>query len=321
MRKNGRFAVYELRLAPAIGALALLLLGGASSSARAQTVGGMQALLQALHQQDFDGGQLEGYSSPRPAEMLERLSPAIVQQLAAASATAAANPRDANAFSLRGVLALQAAHQSLYRIYWLHFAARDLEHALRLDPRDFYAHHNYAEVCFETGDVSPAMPVEHLAVTHFTEAIALNPRSARSYMGRGWAYLMIGDERRANADFAAALRLDPALRPELVKEADGVLQSRRQRRCADAMLKRMGAYIVKHDAHTRDQCNSARGYWTGSECRISTAMAPGPLLLGPRDSATGNAGIADLAAAGNCAPPPDAPDYRYSPRAGGYIVR
>ena len=59
-------------------------------------------------------------------------------------------------------------------------------------------------------------------MTAFSKAIALNPGSARSYMGRGWAYLTMNDQAHANADFSAALKLDPSLRPTLEKEVAGV---------------------------------------------------------------------------------------------------
>ncbi len=271
---------------------------------------GENLLFQALQSQGLNGG-------PSPQQMLQRVSPQVLEGLESGSVQIAQNPRNANAWVTRGAYALKAAHQSYYGVFWLHFAAKDLEHALQIDPNNYYGHHNYAEVCFEFGDSAPGMPVEHLAITHFTEAIRLNPRSARSYMGRGWAYLMIGDEARANADFQRTLQLDPSLQPELVREANGVRQARAQRGCAQATLARMGAYRVIRTARTPAQCAAARGVWINSECRSSTAMAPGPLMTDPRDSATANAGLN----AASCAPPPDASDYKYNQRLGGYVVK
>jgi tetratricopeptide (TPR) repeat protein len=172
--------------------------------------------------------------------------------------------------------------------------------------------------CFQAGDVGAAQPIMHLAVIQFTKAIALRPNSARSYMGRGWAYLMLNDGAHAQADFRKALRLDPGLRNQLVTEAKAILEKKCEGSAAAAMLQRMGAYSVNRDARTASQCAAVKGYWNGSECRISTAMAPGPLMLGPKDSVTGNARFS-----GGCAaqPNPNAPDYKYNRRAGGVFVK
>jgi hypothetical protein len=99
----------------------------------------------------------------------------------------------------------------------------------------------------------------HLAVNHFNRAIQLKPDSARTYMGRGWAYLMMDDQVHANADFQKTLQLDPSLRSELTKEATGIREKRLQKGC------------ITHK--------------------------------------------------GPCVIPKDAPDYHYSQRGGGYVVR
>ncbi len=87
-------------------------------------------------------------------------------------------------------------------------AIKDLETALRLDPRNFAAHHNYAHSAYLLG-------YDDFAVHEFTKAIALNPRSARSYMGRGFAYLEMCEFRAASPDFQKAVSLDPALRSKV----------------------------------------------------------------------------------------------------------
>jgi Flp pilus assembly protein TadD len=88
--------------------------------------------------------------------------------------------------------------------------AKDLEAAVQINPSDFYAWHNYGDLNYSAGDFW--MLNDHSnakrSVTAFTRAIALNPKSARSYMGRGWAYLTMDDQAHANADFSAALQLD-----------------------------------------------------------------------------------------------------------------
>lgn len=286
-------------------------------AAAAQQNGAMGALYQAFTQQSFDGGRYQGMFTPTPEKMLERVDRTTIQQLVNSSNTLQHNPNDGNALVLRGYAALSASGQSMYKIFWLHFAAKNLERAIQLDPNNFYARHNYAETCFQTGDQSDAQPVMHLAVAQFTKAIQLKPDSARSYMGRGWAYLMLDDQPHAQADFRRALQLDPQLQPELQKEASAIQYRRSQKGCAEAVLRRMGAYVVNRNARTYQQCQAVKGFWTGSECRISTALAPGPLALGPKDAATGNPGPEPP----NCGPPPNATDYKYSPRAGGYVVR
>jgi Tfp pilus assembly protein PilF len=157
-----------------------------------------------------------------PQEMLRGVDPATVQKLNQFSNALDKNPNDVNALISRAALSLEVADKGLYNFQWILFASKDLEKAIRLDPNNWMARHDYAMACFQAGDVTKAMPNEHLAVIQFTKAIALKPDSARSYMGRGWAYLMLGDEANANADFQKTLQLDPSLRPELTREADAV---------------------------------------------------------------------------------------------------
>jgi tetratricopeptide (TPR) repeat protein len=205
--------------------------------ARAQADSGLQALLQALHQHDYAGGVYEGFATATPQEMIERIDRSTLQNLAAASQDLQGNPNDVNALVRRGSAALAAADKSMYRDSWLHFGAQDLESALRLDPNNFYARHNYAQTCFESGDPTPDHRVMRLAVYHFTKAIALKPDSARSYMGRGWAYLMLQDDSHANADFQKALQLDPSLRPQLEAEASDIHKRLSQMAGAQQMLR------------------------------------------------------------------------------------
>jgi tetratricopeptide (TPR) repeat protein len=230
---------------------------------------GTQALSQWLHQNSYDHGQYEGTFTATPQQLLERVDRNTVRQLAVTSNTLQREPNNVNALVWRGYAALGAADQSMYRDSWLHFAAQDFEKALRLDPNNFIARHNYAQTCLEVGDVSPAQPVMHLAVTHFTKAIALKPDSARSYMGRGWAYLMLKDEAHANADFQKTLQLDPSLRPELEKEANGIRVKLKQIAGAQQTLRAMGSYTVDPTARTAGQCAAKKGYWTNGECRFT----------------------------------------------------
>jgi tetratricopeptide (TPR) repeat protein len=155
-------------------------------------------------------------------------------------------------------------------------AAKDLELAIRLDPNNFYARHNYAQAAFQAGDVGTDQPNMRLAVIQFTKAIQLNPKSARSYMGRGWAYQMLNDSARMQADYDMALRLDASLRAVLLEESNGIAQKRAQLAGVPAMLDRMARYRVETSVRNQNECAQYRGYWTNGECRISMALDPTP---------------------------------------------
>ena len=251
--------------------------------------------------------------SVTPQQMLQGVDPQTVQQFNAASAAIQRSPNDVNALVTRAQIALNISQRNPYSYQWVHFAALDLEKALRLDPNNFYALHDYAMAYFNAGDGSDAQTNMHQAVALFTRALQINPNSARTYMGRGWAYLMMDDEAHANADFQKTLQLDPSLSGDLTQEANAIRQTRAQKGCVQGMIQRMGSYVVDNNARTADQCAAHKGYWTGSQCRISTAMAPGPLA--PGGQAPGNAG------SGNCTPPRDAVNNRYVPRLGGSVVK
>ena len=253
---------------------------------------------------------------PTPQEMMKASDPALLRQFQQYSQQIEADPRNVAALTNRGVISMTIARHSMLDVFWLYAAAKDLEKAVQLAPNDFYAHHNYAEACFRYGDAPNDHSAEQLAIREYTRAIEIRPNSARSYMGRSWAYLMLNDTARAAADAQRTLQLDPSLRADLENESNAIRQRKGQFACAQQTVQRMGAYYVNRNAHTADQCAAAKGYWTSGECRISTAMAPGPVAMGSQDARTANAGLGG----GNCAPV-DAPDHRYSPRAGGYVVK
>ena len=216
---------------------------------------------------------------PSPQQMLQGRDPAQVQQFLQWSAVLSKNPRDVNALDNRGYLDMEFAKKGLYRSYWQWLAAKDLEAAVQINPKDFYAWHNYGDLNYSSGDLW--MMNDHSnakrAVTAFTRAIALNPGSARSYMGRGWAYLTMDDQDHANADFSTALKLDPSLRPSLLKEIGNIRERKAQEAAARGTLNQMGRYTVEPLARNKEQCDQYRGFWTGSECRISQALNPGPV--------------------------------------------
>jgi tetratricopeptide (TPR) repeat protein len=158
---------------------------------------------------------------------------------------------------------------------WL--AAKDLEKAIHLDPKDFAAWHNYGDVNYASGD--DWMHHNHAnalrALDAFNHAIALNPTSPRSYLGRGWVYYTLNDRVHANADFQKALQLDPSLRANMLKEIGNIDERHRQEDAARGTVQRMASYFVEKNAHTQEQCAKYICYWTQGECRCSNALNPG----------------------------------------------
>ncbi len=49
------------------------------------------------------------------------------------------------------------------------------------------------------------------AIADYSQAIALNPQSAKAYYNRAFAWTNKGDEESAVKDFVTALRLDPSV--------------------------------------------------------------------------------------------------------------
>ena len=90
-------------------------------------------------------------------------------------------------------------------------AVKDLEAALKLAPRNWIAHHDYAHAAYLLG-------YDDFAVYEFNKAIALNPKSGRSYMGRGFAYLEMCNFKAAPLDFQQAVNLDPSLRSKVATQ-------------------------------------------------------------------------------------------------------
>src|SRR5580698_8522272 len=72
------------------------------------------------------------------------------------------------------------------------------------------------------------MRTRNRALWAFDHAIALNPKSARTYLGRGWTYYELNDEAHANADFQKALQLDPSLRADMQKEIANIQERHRR---------------------------------------------------------------------------------------------
>jgi protein O-GlcNAc transferase len=146
--------------------------------------------------------------------MLAGCDPQVVRDFKEESANLVKNPRDEGALVNQAVYAQRLAGTSRFGEFWLWLAAKDLEQAITIDPRDFAAWHNYGDVNYQSGDFWPSGDHSNArrALNAFDRALALNPKSARTYMGRGWVYQDLDDVAHANADFQKALQLDPALR-------------------------------------------------------------------------------------------------------------
>jgi tetratricopeptide (TPR) repeat protein len=87
-------------------------------------------------------------------------------------------------------------------------AMRDLEQAIRLDPRHAMARHQYGRTALLYGNTT-------IASAEFSKAIALEPKLAHSYLGRGWALLQSCRPTEAAPDFERAVKLDASLRSAL----------------------------------------------------------------------------------------------------------
>ncbi|MGO8817802.1 MAG: tetratricopeptide repeat protein [Terriglobia bacterium] len=131
------------------------------------------------------------------------------------------NPRNVNALVTRGACDLMPS-PGLRKppLRNVEAAIPDLETALRLDPQNYYAHHNYAQAAYLLG-------FDDFAIAEFTKAITLNPKGARSFLGRGWAYSNLCQLNEMATDFAQAVRLDPNLRYEVASPGQ-IEQHRRE---------------------------------------------------------------------------------------------
>ena len=131
--------------------------------------------------------------------------PDIAARVAAATAQIQQNPRDANAWVRRASAYLTPASANMKPpLQNLEAAILDLEQALRLDPNNFYARHNYGNAAYLLG-------YQDFAIYEFDRAIAIDPRSARTWMGRGWSWYEECKLDRASSDFDRAVSLDQNL--------------------------------------------------------------------------------------------------------------
>lgn len=132
------------------------------------------------------------------------------------------NPRNVNALITRAACNLNSPGQRKPPLQNVLAAIPDLESALQIDPRNYYAHHNYAQTAYLLG-------FDDYAISEYTQAIALNSSGGRSYLGRGWSYFNVCELAKASADFAQAAHYDPSLRAEA---ASPQLMAQHQSECS-----------------------------------------------------------------------------------------
>jgi TPR repeat protein len=158
----------------------------------------------------------------------------------------------------RGVAAHRLAKKSRYGDYLDWLAAKDLEAAVKLDPKDFTAWHNYGDLNYASGDdwVHNSHANAQRALWAFNHAIALNPKSARTYLGRGWTYYELNDQAHADADFQKALQLDPSLRADMQKEIANIQE--RHRRVGTAIVPTV---VQPAQESARNNASNAKGVY------------------------------------------------------------
>jgi TPR repeat protein len=188
-------------------------------------------------------GQGTAMSSREPSLLLYLASfaPARRAELGQLIDRLKTNPNDVDSLIRTGVLFMQDAHGRRGPDFerWMNVSKYELGKAAALAPDNFYARHNYGQALFEGGESIPlegdqakfnpeaaAVRSGHTmmrkAVAEFTAAIALNPKSARSYAGRGFALLEMGDTEASRPDLARAIELDPRLRNDIDKEVAAI---------------------------------------------------------------------------------------------------
>ncbi|MBA3705852.1 MAG: tetratricopeptide repeat protein, partial [Bacteroidetes bacterium] len=56
-----------------------------------------------------------------------------------------------------------------------------------------------------------------IAITHFTNAIKVDPKYVEAYYGRGVSYQSLNDKRKALIDFQACQAINPGYEPAQIK--------------------------------------------------------------------------------------------------------
>jgi tetratricopeptide (TPR) repeat protein len=201
------------------------------------------------------------------------------------------NPDDVDSLIRTGVLFMEVAraHRNNH-IVWLMCAVKELSRAARLEPNNFYAHHNYGQALYMAGDIRPqfrsffalfdsrynGQPNMQISVQEFTKAIEINPQSARSYMGRGFAYYVLGDPTHGQPDLDKAIALDPSLRSGIADELKGIaaMKGKAEQDWAgtEEMLRQMSTYSIIAGVTNKKDCDAHDGAWMEGQCRTRTIL-------------------------------------------------
>jgi hypothetical protein len=105
----------------------------------------------------------------------------------------------------------------------------------------------------------------------FTKALAINPKSAQSYMGRGFAKLMMAQDAEAQKDFDQSLRLDPSLKTKLLQQVQNIRRTQAERGAAAQTvntMRQMGKQWSSMPS-TSHPCANSNNY--SSECKAYRA--------------------------------------------------
>ena len=151
-----------------------------------------------------------------PGETSQTVGP----QIAAAPEEIRKHPRDANAYVNRSYYYLKPTPSGgKPPMKNAELAIQDLEMAIKLDPNNYAARHNYAHAAYLFG-------FDNFAIVEFRKVLKLNPNGARSYLGRAWARHDACELDQVASDFEKAVAQDPSARKEIYNTQR--IQNRRQ---------------------------------------------------------------------------------------------
>ena len=121
-------------------------------------------------------------------------------------------------------------------------AIRELDQALRMNPKDAWSYHN-------RGIAKRNLGQHYSAILDYDAAIRLDPNDAKAYVNRGYAKRNLGQHSAAILDYDAAIRLDP-------NDAKAYVY----RGIAKRNLGQHSAAILDYDAAIRLDPNYANAY-------------------------------------------------------------
>jgi hypothetical protein len=109
----------------------------------------------------------------------------------------------------------------------------------------------------------------------FNRAIALNPKSPRSAMARGWVYQDLDDVGMRMPIFKRHCNWIPPCAPTCSRRSTTLPNGTGRIAGARGTISQMSWYHVEKSVRTQEECAKYVGYWTQGECRISFALYPG----------------------------------------------